>query len=113
MEQGPEALMAAIRAATTGSGEPDFELLLQYLNDSDAIHLGSQVFLMRLGELSEKEQAVLDLFEAMTPFEQIAETLDLQRYRVRQIFEKVMRRCGFATRSQLYLALFEAGKGNG
>jgi DNA-binding NarL/FixJ family response regulator len=113
MEQGPEALIAAIRAASTGGGEPDFELLLQYLNDSDAIHLGSQVFLMRLGELSEKEQAVLDLFEAMTPFEQIAETLDLQRYRVRQIFEKVMRRCGFATRSQLYLALFEAGKGNG
>lgn len=113
MEQGPEALINAIRAASTGGGEPDFELLLQYLNDSDAIHLGSQVFLMRLGELSEKEQAVLDLFEAMTPFEQIAETLDLQRYRVRQIFEKVMRRCGFATRSQLYLALFEAGKGNG
>lgn len=113
MEQGPEALITAIRAASTGGGEPDFELLLQYLNDSDAIHLGSQVFLMRLGELSEKEQAVLDLFEAMTPFEQIAETLDLQRYRVRQIFEKVMRRCGFATRSQLYLALFEAGKGNG
>ena len=64
-------------------------------------------------ELSEKEKAVLDLFEAMTPFEQIAEALDMQRYRVRQIFEKVMRRCGFATRSQLYLALFEAGKANG
>ena len=113
MEQGPEALLAAIRRSATGGGEPDFELLLQYLNDSNAIHLGSQVFLMRLGELSEKEQAVLDLFEAMTPFETIAETLDLQRYRVRQIFEKIMRRCGFATRSQLYLALFEAGRANG
>lgn len=113
LERGPEALLGAIRQASTGGGEPDFELLLQYLNESDAVHLGSQVFLMRLGELSEKEQAVLDLFEAMTPFEQIADTLELQRYRVRQIFEKIMRRCGFATRSQLYLALFEAGRGNG
>lgn len=112
-EQGSEALLDAIRKASTSLGEPDFELLLQFLNESDAIHLGSQVFLMRLGELSDKEKAVLELFEAMTPFEEIANALDIQRYRVRQIFEKVMRRCGFATRSQLYLALFEAGKANG
>jgi DNA-binding NarL/FixJ family response regulator len=112
-EEGSEALLTAIRKASTTLGEPDFGLLLQFLNEADAIHLGSQVFLMRLGELSEKEKAVLELFEAMTPFEEIAEALDMQRYRVRQIFEKVMRRCGFATRSQLYLALFEAGKGNG
>lgn len=112
-EQGSEALLDAIRKASTSLGEPNFELLLQFLNESDAIHLGSQVFLMRLGELSDKEKAVLELFEAMTPFEEIANALDMQRYRVRQIFEKVMRRCGFATRSQLYLALFEAGKANG
>lgn len=112
-EKGSATLLETIRTASTSLGEPDFGLLLQFLNETDAIHLGSQVFLMRLGELSEKEKAVLDLFEAMTPFEQIAEALDMQRYRVRQIFEKVMRRCGFATRSQLYLALFEAGKANG
>jgi DNA-binding NarL/FixJ family response regulator len=109
-DMGPEALLKAIREVAQSLGEPDFEFLLQFLNEADAIHLGSQVFLMRLGDLSEKEQAVLDLFEATTPFEQIAESLEIPRYRVRQIFEKVMRRCGLATRAQLFLALFEAGQ---
>ena len=113
LDQGPDALIEAIHEVATSPGEPDFGLILEFLNASDAIHLGSQVFLMRLGELTDKERAVLDLFEATTPFEDIATTLDIQRYRVRQIFEKIMRRCGLATRAQLFLALFEAGQNRG
>ena len=113
LDQSPDALIEAIHEVATSPGEPDFELILEFLNASDAIHLGSQVFLMRLGELTDKERAVLDLFEATTPFEEIATTLDIQRYRVRQIFEKIMRRCGLATRAQLFLALFEAGQNRG
>ena len=110
---GAQALINAVRQVNQSLGEPDFELLLEFLNESDATHLGSQVFLMRLGDLSDRERSVLELFEATTDFEQIAETLELPRYRVRQIFEKVMRRCGFATRAQLFMALFEVGKANG
>ena len=112
LDKGAQALVDAIRDVAQNLGEPDFEVLLEFLNETDAIHLGSQVFLMRLGDLSDKEKAVLDLFEATTSFEDIAEILEIPRYRVRQIFEKVMRRCGFATRAQLFLALFEAGKRN-
>ena len=112
LDKGAQALVDTIRDVAQNLGEPDFEVLLEFLNETDAIHLGSQVFLMRLGDLSDKEKAVLDLFEATTSFEDIAEILEIPRYRVRQIFEKVMRRCGFATRAQLFLALFEAGKRN-
>ncbi|MEN9288282.1 MAG: hypothetical protein RLZ88_952 [Actinomycetota bacterium] len=107
-DMGAAKLISVIREVSQSLGEPDFGMLLEFLNEADAIHLGSQVFLMRLGDLSDKERAVLDLFEATTPFESIAEILELPKYRVRQIFEKVMRRCGLATRAQLFLALFEA-----
>ncbi len=112
-EHGPEELVRGIRAAASKDDEPDFAGLLEFLNESHAEHLGAQVFLMRLGELTEKEQAVLDLFEATMSSEQIAAALDIPKYRVKQIFDKVIRRCGLATRAQLFLALFEAGQARG
>lgn len=112
-EQGPEDLVRGIRNTATRDDEPDFTSLLEFLNQSKAEHLGAQVFLMRLGELTEKEQAVLDLFEATMTAEQIAAALDMPKYRVKQIFDKVIRRCGLATRSQLFLSLFEAGQTRG
>lgn len=112
-EHGPEELVRGIRSAASKDDEPDFAGLLEFLNESQAEHLGAQVFLMRLGELTEKEQAVLDLFEATMSSEQIAAALDIPKYRVKQIFDKVIRRCGLATRAQLFLALFEAGQARG
>ena len=56
---------------------------------------------------------LLDLFEATMSSEQIAAALVIPKYRVKQIFDKVIRRCGLATRAQLFLALFEAGQARG
>ena len=112
-DMGPDELVSGIRSAASKDDDPKFSELLAFLNESNAEHLGAQVFLMRLGELSEKEQAVLDLFEATMSTEQIAAALDMPKYRVKQIFDKVIRRCGLATRSQLFLALFEAGQARG
>ena len=112
-DQGPDELVLGIRSAAAKDVEPNFTELLEFLNESNAEHLGAQVFLMRLGELTEKEQAVLDLFEATMSSDQIAAALDMPKYRVKQIFDKVIRRCGLATRSQLFLALFEAGQARG
>jgi DNA-binding NarL/FixJ family response regulator len=69
----------------------------------------SPEFILRLGDLSEKEKWVLDLFAEGMPQDEVAIQLDAPKYRVRQILQSAQRKCGFATLSQLYIAMYESG----
>jgi DNA-binding CsgD family transcriptional regulator len=68
----------------------------------------SPEFMLRLGDLTEKEKWVLDLFAEGIPQDEVAGILEAPKYRVRQILESAQRKCGFATLTQLFFALYES-----
>jgi DNA-binding NarL/FixJ family response regulator len=105
----PEVLLKAIRSAVAKDDQPNFVELREFLDRMENARGASPDFLLRLGDLTEKEKWVLDLFAASVPQEQVAAELDTPKYRVRQILQSAQRKCGFATLSQLFIALHESG----
>jgi DNA-binding NarL/FixJ family response regulator len=105
----PEELLKSIRSTAAKDDQPDYVELRKFLDRTNHTKVASPEFLLRLGELSEKEKWVLDLFAEGVSQEEVAATLDAPKYRVRQILEAAKRKCGFATLSQLFLALYESG----
>ena len=105
----PEELLKSIRSTAAKDDQPDYVELRKFLDRTNHTKGASPEFLLRLGELSEKEKWVLDLFAEGVSQEEVAATLDAPKYRVRQILEAAKRKCGFATLSQLFLALYESG----
>lgn len=108
-EARPEELLKAIRSTTAKNDQPNFAQLRLFLQRSTKERVASNEFLLRLGQLNEREKQVLDLFAAGVSQDEVAERLQTPKYRVRQILQAAQQKCGFATLSQLFLALFEAG----
>lgn len=105
----PEELLKAIRSTAAKDDQPDYAELRRFLDRMQHTKVASPEFLLKLGDLTEKEKWVLDLFAAGVPQDQVAAELDAPKYRVRQILQSAQRKCGFATLSQLFLALYESG----
>ena len=105
----PEELLKAIRSTAAKDDQPDYVELRKFLDRMQHTKVASPEFLLKLGDLTEKEKWVLDLFAAGVPQDQVAAELDAPKYRVRQILQAAQRKCGFATLSQLFLALYESG----
>jgi DNA-binding NarL/FixJ family response regulator len=105
----PEVLLRAIRSAVSKDDQPDYVQLREFLDRMQNAKGASPEFLLKLGDLTEREKWVLDLFAASVPQDQVAAELDTPKYRVRQILQSAQRKCGFATLSQLYIALHESG----
>ena len=105
----PEELLKAIRSTASKDDQPDYVELRKFLDRMQHTKVASPEFLLKLGDLTEKEKWVLDLFAAGVPQDQVAAELDAPKYRVRQILQSAQRKCGFATLSQLFLALYESG----
>jgi DNA-binding NarL/FixJ family response regulator len=105
----PEELLKAIRSTAAKDDQPDYAELRRFLDRMQHTKVASPEFLLRLGNLTEKEKLVLDLFAAGVGQEEVAAQLDAPKYRVRQILQSAQRKCGFATLSQLFLALYESG----
>lgn len=105
----PEELLKAIRSTAAKDDQPDYVELRKFLDRMQHTKVASPEFLLKLGDLTEKEKWVLDLFAAGVPQDQVAAELDAPKYRVRQILQSAQRKCGFATLSQLFLALYESG----
>jgi two-component system response regulator DevR len=105
----PKELLKAIRSTAAKDDQPDYVELRKFLDRMKHTKAASPEFLLRLGELSEKEKAVLDMFAAGVEQEEVAVRLDAPKYRVRQILQSAQRKCGFATLAQLFLALYESG----
>jgi two-component system, NarL family, response regulator DevR len=105
----PEALLRAIRSTAAKDDQPDYVALRDFLDRMEHSKIASPEFLMKLGDLTEKEKWVLDLFASGISQDEVAAELDAPKYRVRQILQSAQRKCGFATLSQLFIALYEAG----
>jgi DNA-binding NarL/FixJ family response regulator len=105
----PEGLLKAIRSSAAKDDQPDYVELRSFLDRMNHVKVPSPEFLMNLGDLSEKEKWVLDLFASGVSQDDVAAELDAPKYRVRQLLQSAQRKCGFATLSQLFLALYESG----
>jgi two-component system response regulator DevR len=105
----PEALLKAIRSSATKDDQPNFFDLRLFLDRMGHTKVPSPEFLMKLGDLTVKEKWVLDLFASGLSQDEVASELDAPKYRVRQLLQSAQRKCGFATLSQLFLALYESG----
>ena len=109
LDGSPEDLLRAIRSSASKDDQPDYLELRKFLDRMRHSQIASPDFLLKLGDLTEKEKWVLDLFAAGVPQDQVALELDAPKYRVRQILQSAQRKCGFATLTQLFLALYESG----
>ncbi|MFM6966307.1 MAG: response regulator [Rhodoluna sp.] len=108
-ESLPGVLLKTIRAAAAKDDQPDYVALREFLDRMQHAKVASPEFLMKMGDLTEKEKWVLDLFASGVTQDDVAAELDAPKYRVRQILQSAQRKCGFATLSQLFMALYEAG----
>jgi DNA-binding NarL/FixJ family response regulator len=107
-EARPEELLKAIRATAVKDDQPDYPKLRLFLDRMQHSKVASPDFLLKLGDLTEKEKWVLDLFASGISQDEVAAELDAPKYRVRQILQSAQRKCGFATLSQLFIALYES-----
>lgn len=107
-DQLPEALLRAIRLSATKQDQPNFAKLRDFLDVMKHPKVASPEFMLKLGDLTEKEKWVLDLFSEGVPQDEVAARLEAPKYRVRQILESAQRKCGFATLTQLFFALYES-----
>ena len=107
-DQRPESLLRAIRASATKQDQPNYSKLREFLDLMNHPKVVSPEFMLRLGDLTEKEKWVLDLFAEGIPQDEVAGILEAPKYRVRQILESAQRKCGFATLTQLFFALYES-----
>jgi DNA-binding NarL/FixJ family response regulator len=107
-DQLPESLLRAIRSSATRQDQPNYAKLREFLDLINHPKVVSPEFMLRLGDLTEKEKWVIDLFADGTPQDEVAAILEAPKYRVRQILESAQRKCGFATLTQLFFALYES-----
>lgn len=108
-EARPEDLLRSIRSAVSKDDQPNYVTLREFLDRMAHDKVASPEFMLRLGNLTEKEKWVLDLFAAGVSQDEVAAQLETPKYRVRQILQSAQRKCGFATLSQLFMALYESG----
>jgi two-component system response regulator DevR len=108
-ESQPSVLLKAIRSSVAKDDQPDYVELREFLDRMQHSKVPSPEFLLKMGELTEKEKWVLELFASGISQDEVAAQLDTPKYRVRQILQSAQRKCGFATLSQLFLALYESG----
>jgi DNA-binding NarL/FixJ family response regulator len=107
-DQQPELLLRAIRNGATRQDQPNYAKLREFLDLMQHPKVASAEFMMKLGDLNEKEKWVLELFAEGIPQDEVAARLEAPKYRVRQILESAQRKCGFATLTQLFFALYES-----
>ena len=106
-DQQPASLLRAIRVSASKQDQPNYSRLREFLDLMKHPKIASPEFILKLGNLNEKEKWVLDLFCEGVPQDEVAAQLEAPKYRVRQILESAQRKCGFATLTQLFFALYE------
>lgn len=106
-DMGPEQLLEAIY--NIADKETDFETdaLLRKFVELKIVGDPSPVFLIRLGDLSDREREVIRLLLHGTSEFEIAKRIDAPKYRVKQILDDMQKRTLISTRTQFLLALFE------
>ena len=107
-DTGAEQLVQAVVNSMHKDKDFDPKYLLRTFTDLAAPKNDPMMFLLNLGELSDRERDVLRfLLQGVSEFE-IANRIDAPKYRVRKVLDEIQARCGFISRNQLLLALYEA-----
>jgi len=108
-EDSAEDLIAAIRAAKNLDTKIDFAAMQDFF-DSMGLAQGSNTrWLLRLTNITDEEQLVLDALGRGVQYSDLASACDLPSTKVRWILDAFQRRWNFVSRAQLALALHEAG----
>jgi DNA-binding NarL/FixJ family response regulator len=108
-EDDPEELIAAIRAASALDPGIDFAAMQDFF-ESMGIQQGSNTrWLLRLNNITEDEQSVLDALTGGVQFGGLTDATGLPATKVRWILDALQKRWNFVSRAQLALALHESG----
>lgn len=108
-EESADELLAAVREAGSLDHRVDFGMLSDFFWEQDVPHGGNQRWLLRLNNLEAEEQQVLDALQAGFEDIELEQHTGLPHTKVRWVLDGLQKRLGLATRSQLALALYEAG----
>jgi DNA-binding NarL/FixJ family response regulator len=103
---GADQLIKALRSTSAKDDNPDYGQLAHFLSEFDELPQPPLGFQLKLAELDEREATVLDKFKWARDENQISEELNLPKYRVLQALDNAQKAFGFATRAQLFLALY-------
>lgn len=107
-DMGPEQLLEAIFRITNKDNDFETDVLLRKFVELQIVADESPVFLIRLGDLSDREREVIRLLLHGNSEFEIAKRIDAPKYRVKQILDDMQKRTHVNTRTQLLLALFES-----
>lgn len=108
-EDSPEVLLDSIREAGSLDTRLDVSSLREFFEIEKVPHGENQRWLLRLNNLDEIEQGVLDCLAEGLELDEIEERLALPHTKLRWTLEALQSRLGLATPAQLMLALYEAG----
>lgn len=106
-------LLKAIRTSASKEDSLDFNSLKALMARAKDVVFDVPDILVKLGTLEEREPDVLAAFKQGLDDDQIATSLDLPKYRVRQAMKAILAKCSLATRAQLFLAINAADGKNG
>lgn len=107
-DMGPEQLLEAIFRISNKDNDFESDVLLRKFVELQIPADDSPVFLIRLGDLSDREREVIRLLLHGNSEFQIAKRIDAPKYRVKQILDDMQRRTLTNTRTQFLLELYES-----
>ncbi|MFM6980636.1 MAG: response regulator [Micrococcales bacterium] len=107
---GAAGLMAAIKSAMVQSQDINYRELKRFFEQGKVEAGSNPRWLLKLTDLEEREVSALALVEHGFNDSKAAEILGIPETSVRWAVENLMKRMGVATRAQMALALFEAGR---
>lgn len=109
-EDSAEELLAAMRGAVTGDTSTQFAELTEFFQSIGVVAGSHPRWHLRLGELPEREAKAFTLLSEAVPESELAAALGIPAMTVRATLASLMRGLGLATKAQLALAVYEAGR---
>jgi DNA-binding NarL/FixJ family response regulator len=103
---GADELIKALRSTAAHDDHPDFKELAEFLTGFEKLPQPPLGFQLKLAELEPRDEAIIEKFKWGLNESEISQQLDVARYRVSQALDAAQRSFGFATRAQLFLALY-------
>jgi DNA-binding NarL/FixJ family response regulator len=107
-DAGPEQLIESITSLVDKGRDFETEALLRRFSEIGIEYDAMSTFLIRLGDLEDREREVVRLLLHGTSEHGISRRIDAPKYRVKQILDDIQKRCQLVTRAQLLLALYES-----
>lgn len=98
-------LLKSIRTSLAKEDTLDFDSLKSLMARASGVQFEVPDILVKIGTLEDREPDVLAQFKLAQDDDQIAQSLGIPKYRVRQCMKSILAKCNLATRAQLFLAV--------